>query len=129
MPDRHNLFAIGGKGQHSGQRNIHGSAIGIIGLHGFVGSGIAFISTYLEKCYLALELVGYFLHRFSLRDAVIAFLMHVDQHGLALQGIQDPGRMIDLAACSGGLVRVCRPPVIISRSYRIFCSRGTKARC
>jgi hypothetical protein len=53
--------------------------------------------------------------------------MHIDQHGLAFQGIQNPGRMIDLVASSRGMSRIYGPSVVISRSRRIFSSHGTEA--
>ncbi|VVB69268.1 Uncharacterised protein [uncultured archaeon] len=130
MPNRLDLsFQIGSQSHYDRQRHIHHAAIRIVGLKSFFRSLIGPVSGNIVVGKFITHLVLDLRQGFRLRFAVIAALVNVDHYRLAAQGVQNPRRMIDLAAFPGGLIRIFGPPIVISRSHRVLGSIGTIARC
>jgi hypothetical protein len=59
MPNWLNFsLGVGSQSYYGGQRHIHDATIGIVGLQGFLGPGIAALGTNLIKCDLAVNMLN-----------------------------------------------------------------------
>ena len=86
------------QGYNDRQGDVGGTAIGIIGFEGLCDPFVATVGRYLIELDLVSVFVQYLFYGLSLRNAIVAFQMGVDQDGLILEGIQDPVGVVHIGA-------------------------------